>query len=146
MKKMASIIIIIAALILCLIGIIFISSSSKDDNKTVKRNGDSSIVKNTNEGIVKNQKFKDLDFTSTSISYVKGTGSTFKVKVTNNTDNTINVDSIDIILKDKDGNVITTLNTFLGGSIEPMQENLIKTTTKDDLTKAYSVEYKESGM
>ena len=146
MKKMASIIIIKAALILCLIGIIFISSSSKDDNKTVKRNGDSSIVKNTNEGIVKNQKFKDLDFTSTSISYVKGTGSTFKVKVTNNTDNTINVDSIDIILKDKDGNVITTLNTFLGGSIEPMQENLIKTTTKDDLTKAYSVEYKESGM
>lgn len=146
MKKMASIIIIIAALILCLIGIIFISSNSKDDNKTVKRNGDSSIVKNTNEGIVKNQKFKDLDFTSTSISYVKGTGSTFKVKVTNNTDNTINVDSIDIILKDKDGNVITTLNTFLGGSIEPMQENLIKTTTKDDLTKAYSVEYKESGM
>lgn len=146
MKKMASIIIIIAALILCLIGIIFISSSSKDDNKTVKRNGDSSIVKNTNEGIVKNQKFKDLDFTSTSISYVKGTGSTFKVKVTNNTDNTINIDSIDIILKDKDGNVITTLNTFLGGSIEPMQENLIKTTTKDDLTKAYSVEYKESGM
>ncbi len=146
MKKMASIIIIIAALILCLIGIIFISSSSKDNNKTVKRNGDSSIVKNTNEGIVKNQKFKDLDFTSTSISYVKGTGSTFKVKVTNNTDNTINIDSIDIILKDKDGNVITTLNTFLGGSIEPMQENLIKTTTKDDLTKAYSVEYKESGM
>ena len=146
MKKMASIIIIIAALILCLIGIIFISSSSKDDSKTVKRNGDSSIVKNTNEGIVKNQKFKDLDFTSTSISYVKGTGSTFKVKVTNNTDNTINIDSIDIILKDKDGNVITTLNTFLGGSIEPMQENLIKTTTKDDLTKAYSVEYKESGM
>ncbi len=146
MKKMASIIIIIAALILCLIGIIFISSNSKDDNKTVKRNGDSSIVKNTNEGIVKNQKFKDLDFTSTSISYVKGTGSTFKVKVTNNTDNTINIDSIDIILKDKDGNVITTLNTFLGGSIEPMQENLIKTTTKDDLTKAYSVEYKESGM
>ena len=146
MKKMASIIIIIAALILCLIGIIFISSSSKDDNKTVKRNGDSSIVKNTNEGIVKNQKFKDLDFTSTSISYVKGTGSTFKVKVTNNTDNTINIDSIDIMLKDKDGNVITTLNTFLGGSIEPMQENLIKTTTKDDLTKAYSVEYKESGM
>lgn len=146
MKKMASIIIIIAALILCLIGIIFISSSSKDDNKTIKRNGDSSIVKNTNEGIVKNQKFKDLDFTSTSISYVKGTGSTFKVKVTNNTDNTINIDSIDIILKDKDGNVITTLNTFLGGSIEPMQENLIKTTTKDDLTKAYSVEYKESGM
>ena len=146
MKKMASIIIIIAALILCLIGIIFISTSSKDNNKTVKRNGDSSIVKNTNEGIVKNQKFKDLDFTSTSISYVKGTGSTFKVKVTNNTDNTINIDSIDIILKDKDGNVITTLNTFLGGSIEPMQENLIKTTTKDDLTKAYSVEYKESGM
>ena len=146
MKKMASIIIIIATLILCLIGIIFISSSSKDDNKTVKRNGDSSIVKNTNEGIVKNQKFKDLDFTSTSISYVKGTGSTFKVKVTNNTDNTINIDSIDIILKDKDGNVIATLNTFLGGSIEPMQENLIKTTTKDDLTKAYSVEYKESGM
>lgn len=146
MKKMASIIIIIAALILCLIGIIFISSNSKDDNKTVKRNGDSSIVKNTNEGIVKNQKFKDLDFTSTSISYVKGTGSTFKVKVTNNTDNTINIDSIDIILKDKDGNVIITLNTFLGGSIEPMQENLIKTTTKDDLTKAYSVEYKESGM
>ena len=146
MKKMASIIIIIAALILCLIGIIFISSSSKDNNKTVKRNGDSSIVKNTNEGIVKNQKFKDLDFTSTSISYVKGTGSTFKVKVTNNTDNTINIDSIDIILKDKDGNVITTLNTFLGGSIEPMQENLIKTTTKDDLTKAYSVEYKESEM
>lgn len=146
MKKMASIIIIIAALILCLIGIIFISSSSKDDNKTVKRNGDSSIVKNTNEGIVKNQKFKDLDFTSTSISYVKGTGSTFKVKVTNNTDNTINIDSIDIILKDKDGNMIATLNTFLGGNIEPMQENLIKTTTKDDLTKAYSVEYKESGM
>ena len=68
------------------------------------------------------------------------------MKVTNNTDNTINIDSIDIILKDKDGNVITTLNTFLGGSIEPMQENLIKTTTKDDLTKAYSVEYKESGM
>lgn len=146
MKKMASIIIIIAALILCLIGIIFVSSSSKDDNKTIKRNGDSSIVKNTNEGIIKNQKFKDLDFTSTSISYVKGTGSTFKVKVTNNTDNTINIDSIDIILKDKDGNVITTLNTFLGGSIEPMQENLVKTTTKDDLTKAYSVEYKESGM
>lgn len=146
MKKMASIIIIIAALILCLIGIIFVSSSSKDDNKTVKKNGDSSIVKNTNEGIIKNQKFKDLDFTSTSISYVKGTGSTFKVKVTNNTDNTINIDSIDIILKDKDGNVITTLNTFLGGSIEPMQENLVKTTTKDDLTKAYSVEYKESGM
>ena len=50
------------------------------------------------------------------------------------------------LTKDKDGNVITTLNTFLGGSIEPMQENLIKTTTKDDLTKAYSVEYKESGM
>lgn len=146
MKKAVSIIIIVFGLILCLIGLVFLSSNNKDTGKSVKKSGDSSIVKNTNEGIIKNQKFKDLDFTSTSISYVKGTGSTFKVKVTNNTDNVVNIDSIDIILKDKDGNIITTLNTFLGGSIEPMQENLIKTTTKDDLTNAYSIEYKESGM
>lgn len=142
MKNKISIIVIILLLIICLIGIIFVSTNGNNDDNNKK--GESSIVKNTNKGIIKNQKFQNLDFTSTSLSYVKGTGSTFKVKVTNNTKTTINIEAIDIILKDKDGKVITTLYAYLGGNIEPEQENLVRTTSKDDLSKAYTVEYKVS--
>ena len=142
MKNKISIIVIILLMVACLVGALLINSDGKSSNHIkTKKNG---VVENLNKGITKDQKYEELDFTETSLSYVKGTGTTYRVTVTNNTNKVIDIEAIDIILKDKDGNVITTLYGYLGGKIEPLQENSIKTTTKEDLTNAYSVEYKVS--
>lgn len=145
MKK--KIIIIVLFLTIVLLNTYFIllnkkiSGNEEENNKkiTEKNNG---VVKNTNEEVLKDVKVKDLDVTNISISYLKGTGSTYSAKIKNNTDNEINLESFDIVFYDKNDKEITTITVFVGGNFKPNQVNGVKSTVLEDLTKAIKLEYK----
>lgn len=141
-------IIIILILILALISsLLFINDYKKkiekSGKKTTKVNTKTSDVKkNTNENVIKNVNFNNLDITNIDISYVKEVGSTFSAKVKNNTQETINIESFNIVFKDKDNKEISTVTIYVGGNVTKGQENKVKSTVKEDLTNATSVEYK----
>ena len=140
------------AFIILFIVVIFLTMIILDSTNTIdlnvitnsRNNEDKNLVKNTNENVIKDAKLKGLDLTNISLTYLKGTGSTFSVSLTNNTDNIISVESFNITFKDDSGNTIAVIAAYVGGNIDPKQVNSIKVTAKEDLSKAYSVEYSEN--
>ena len=96
-------------------------------------------VVNNNELIVKEQVIDNLRFSDASLIYEKGI-STFKVNITNNGDK-VSPNGLDVIFKNENDTVITTLDgTF--GDIEKDSFIALTLTSDIDLSKAYKVEYK----
>ena len=84
---------------------------------------------------------KQVKFTNTSLVYENNT-SVLETLVTNKSDKTEYLSEFDILVKDKDGNVIVTLTGFIGASIDAGESRVIASTYSEDLTKAASIEYK----
>lgn len=95
-----------------------------------KTNNNELVIK---EQVVGNLKFNDISLTS------KGSSSTFKVTVTNMGEK-ISPEILNIIFKNEDDTVITTLDgTF--GEIDENSFISLTLTSDVDLSKAYKVEY-----
>lgn len=133
-------IITIIAIIILIFGLVLIlkSGTEKNEPKVLSKK---TSKKETNE-VIKDTKIKDLDLTDISITFTKDTGSTYSAKITNNTSETISLESFDVVFKDDNDNIITTITLFVGGDILPKQENIIKSTFLEDVTSATKVEYK----
>ena len=52
------------------------------------------------------------------------------------------IDSFDIVIKDKNSNVLTILKGIVGKNIESNDYTKVITSTFDDLNDMYSIEYK----
>lgn len=98
---------------------------------------------NNNSGIIKDQVFENLDITNVSITIDDKDISTFSADVTNNSDVENNIDTIEIVLKDKDGNILTSLIGYIGLGLKKGDVTKISASTSVDLSKATSVEYKK---
>ena len=96
---------------------------------------------NTNEGVIEDKELNGLNFTNTSLE-VKDNASTLVTSVTNPTSSAIEVRVFDIIVKDKDGNVMTTLQGYVGGEIPAGQTRKITSNVDMNLTDAVTIEYK----
>ena len=130
-------IIVVLAIICILISIIAIALNPKQTSKPKIINN-----KTNKTEVTKDTKIKGLDLTDIAITFSKETGSTYSAKIINNTSETVNIDSFDVIFKDKDDNVLTSITLFVGGDMVPKQENIIKSTFLEDVTSATKVEYK----
>lgn len=142
MKNRTKIVILFLVVILATIIILELTNKINITDIGNEKNN-SNVIKNTNENVIKDAKLKGLDLTNISLSYVKNVGSTFSVTLKNNTNEVINLESFNITLKDENNNTIAVLVAYVGGNIDPKQENSIKVTAKEDISKATSVEYSE---
>ena len=98
------------------------------------------IKVNTNENVIKDQEVEGLTMTNTSLVYENGT-TTLVTEVTNNTKEDYPVKRIKITVKDKEGNIITTLIGTIADTIKPGESRIIDSDTPIDLSEAESIEY-----
>lgn len=98
------------------------------------------VKSNTNTNVIKDQQVEGLSLTNTSLTTTNGQ-STLVTVVSNPTTEKIAVKSFDIIIKDKDGNILITLLGYVGEEIPAGESRTITSSAEIDLTKATSVEY-----
>ena len=110
---------------------------SKKENK---KNEEQLDVKDTNEEITKDREVDGLKLTNTSLTCIEKHW-TLVTKVTNNTGSDYELNEFKIIIKDKDGNIITTLSGYVGGVIPNGSTREINSGTYVDLTNAKKIEY-----
>ncbi len=95
---------------------------------------------NTNEGVIKDQELGDLKFTNTALVMEDGM-SRLTTLVTNNSDEDIQVETFDIIVKDVNGNTIVVLQGYVGGVVPKREIREVVTECSIDLSHATNIEY-----
>ena len=138
MKKIINI-----SLVLMICTLVLTGCGNKTDktNNTTKK--DSEIQVNTNQDVIKDQEVEGIKMTNTSMTTKDGV-TTFQTTVTNNTGSDYKLNEYNILVKDKDGNVIKTIPGYVGSTIKNGESKTLKSTTNADLTGAVSVEYEVS--
>ena len=124
---------------LILVGIIGISLLTGCFKKE-KQETEEPIKVNTNENVIKDQEVEGLKMTNTSLVYENGT-TTLETLVINNTEEDYTINKIKITVKDKEGNVVTTLTGTIADTIKPGESRVIDSDTPMDLSEAGSIEY-----
>lgn len=109
------------------------------DKKVEKEYED--INANTKENIIKDQKVGDLEFTNTSMIEKDGIN-TLTTTIINNSNETKNIQTFKILIKDREGNVVDELLAYVGDDIKPNESKLVTTSITSKLSSAYSIEYK----
>lgn len=110
------------------------NEDKKDDNKTT-------VEVNNNEEVTKDQNIEGITITNTSLVYEDGI-SYLKATVTNNTGSDYELNEYKINVKDNNGNIIVTMPGYVGSVIKNGESKTINTMISEDLSKAYSIEYK----
>ncbi|HPF83720.1 MAG TPA: hypothetical protein PLV83_06135 [Bacilli bacterium] len=95
---------------------------------------------NTNEGVIKDKVVEELTLTNTSLVST-GNSAVLVTKVTNPTNEDKYVKIFNITVKDKDGNIITTLKGYVGGVVPKGESREITSNVDRNLDNAYTVEY-----
>ncbi len=135
MNKKALIIIIVAVLVLLIVGAtLIITNGKKAETKKQKKEVKEAI---TAEGIIKDESYGGLNFTNTTLVNDNGQY-TLSIDVTNPTKADIDLEQVNIVLKDKDGNEIISLLGYIGDPVKPDETRTITSFADADLSKAAS--------
>lgn len=130
MNKKAIIAIIVAVVILVIAGIILLVINNNKKEGTSKE----AI---TTENVIKDEKFGGLDFTNTT--FIKENGQyTISMDVTNPSDKEIDLEEVNIVLKDKQGNEIVTLLGYIGDPMKAKETRVVTSSVSMDLSKVKS--------
>ena len=124
----------IKIILIGIIGLNIITGCFKKEEKKEE------VKVNTNENVIKDQEVEGLKMTNTSLVYENGT-TVLVTEVINEKEEDITVKRIRIKVKDKEGNILTTLIGTIADTIKPGESRTIETETPLDLSKAESVEY-----
>ena len=111
----------------------------KDSNKENETEEKEEIVNEA--GMLPDKEVNGMKLSNASISFVDDV-STFVGEIKNTTDKTIELDVFEIVLKDKDGNVVTSIPAYVTDKLEPGESFPVVATVNMDLTNVYDVEYK----
>ena len=111
---------------------------TKKDNK--KNNAKDDVKVNTEENVIKDQTFEGLTFTNTSLTTTNGV-STLITEVSNSTGEDYTLEEFTITIKNKDGEVITTIPGYVGDVIKNGETRTINSSIDIDLSSASSIEY-----
>lgn len=109
------------------------------DKKTTKKEEIKESV-NTNKEVIEDKVVEDLKLTNTSL-VSKGESDVLVTKVTNDTNEDKEVRIFNIYVKDKDDNIITTLQGYVGGVVPKGESREITSNVDRNLDNAYKVEY-----
>lgn len=130
MNKKAIIAIIVAVVILVIAGIILLVINHNKKEGT----GKEAI---TTENVIKDENFGGLDFTNTT--FIKENGQyTLSMDVTNPSDKEIDLEEVNIVLKDKQGNEIVTLLGYIGDPMKAKETRVVTSSVSMDLSKVKS--------
>ena len=130
MNKKAIIAIIVAVVILVIAGIILLVINNNKKEGTSKE----AI---TTENVIKDEKFGGLDFTNTT--FIKENGQyTISMDVTNPSDKEIDLEEVNIVLKDKQGHEIVTLLGYIGDPMKAKETRVVTSSVSMDLSKVKS--------
>lgn len=141
-KKIVMLGIVICVLILIIV--LFVINSNNNKKNDVKIKNDYGDVKvNTNNGVTGDKKVGDLTFTNTSMIEKNGI-TTLKTTITNNSKDSKYISSFTIYIKDRNDKIITELIGYVGSELGTGESKIITSAITDDITNAYSVEYKEN--
>lgn len=144
MKRDKKKIIILSIIIVILV--IIIALIVKNKNKTVDvpmKNDYGNKNVNTNIGVIEDKKLEDVTFTNTSMIEEDGV-TTLTTTVTNTSKESKYIDSFKIYVKDSNDKVIVELLGYVGATLSPNEQRIIRTLVTDDITNAYSIEYREN--
>ena len=111
---------------------------TKKDNK--KNNAKDDVKVNTEENVIKDQTFEGLTFTNTSLTTTNGV-STLITEVSNSTGSDYTLEEFTITIKNKAGEVITTIPGYVGDVIKNGETRTINSSIDIDLSSASSIEY-----
>ncbi len=131
-KKVMAIAIIIVVIIIALVAAVVLFMGNKETTKTEKESNPTAI---TAAGIVKEETYEGLTFHN--IMLLKDEDGYFHltIDVTNNTDKQIDVEKVNIPLKDEKGRTVITLPGHIGKAMNPGETRTIASSTKTDLSK-----------
>lgn len=106
-----------------------------------KKKADEKRVYNTNSGVVKKQVIEGLEFDNTSLSF-SDNRSIFTTTVTNQALDDIKIKVFYVVVKDKKGNTLTTLEGYIGESLPKGQSRTVQSNVDINLKNAFEVEYR----
>lgn len=122
--------IIVSIISIVLIIVLLKQLPSKTTNVKISKKSD--MIANTSAELIKEEKYEGMTFSNISLISKKGY-STFTADVINTTSETINIKNVNIVLKDKSGNIVTTLLGNIGNPLKPNETRTITASTKGSL-------------
>lgn len=138
-KKILAIIGIVVLLVIIIVAFVCLNKS-KDENVLKENDGP---VANTTPEIVKEFEKNGLTF-SNIVLITEGTTSTMTMDVTNPTDSLISSKAFYVTLKDKDGNILTTLYAYYGNDVPAGETRAVTMQAEMDLSKAKTREISDT--
>ncbi len=123
---------LLVVIVSLVIGLIISFGFEKEKLAANNNNNEQKVVANTEEGVIKEETFQELQFTNISLISENGY-STFTADVTNMGQEDSNVSDVNIVLQDKDGNEVITLRGNIGTTLKPNETRTITAVTKGEL-------------
>lgn len=138
-------IVIFAIIFLLSVVVVVTLASGKDslNDDSEETNGEvvEKFENNINPGVIEDKELDGLKFTNTAL-ICSETSSKLTTVVQNMTNRDIKVRIFDIFVKDKDGDLIVTLQGYVGGEVPGNNAREIVTNVDMNLIDAYDIEYK----
>lgn len=131
-KHKMPLIALLVVIVSLVIGLIISFGFEKEKLAANNNNNEQKVVANTEEGVIKEETFQELQFTNISLISENGY-STFTADVTNMGQEDSNVSDVNIVLQDKDGNEVITLRGNIGTTLKPNETRTITAVTKGEL-------------
>ena len=115
------------------------SNKKKDIINESNKVNESNIKYNTNENFIKDKVSGDISFTNIECVY-DGENSLLKYTITNNGDTNVKLNEYEVVVKDKNEEVLAVLVTILDEEIAPKKSYEAGNAIDIDLTDAYILE------
>ena len=127
-KKVIAIAIIVAVVLIAVIAAIVVLVNK---NKEAEDGVETAI---TAPGIVKAETYEGLKFDNVMLVKTKKGYFTLTMNVTNTTDKTVDIEQVNIPLKNDEGNTVVTLLGNIGEPLKAGESKTITASTKQDLS------------
>ncbi|MBR2840543.1 MAG: FxLYD domain-containing protein [Bacilli bacterium] len=129
--------IILAGILVVLLALtLWFSLKPKDSTKKIAKT-EKEMFAHTDKEIIKEEQLDDLKFSNVTLITENGY-TTFSCDVTNSKDEEVNVENVNIELKDKDGNTVITLLGNIGSSLKPNETRVITASAKGEFKNVVS--------
>ena len=124
---------IVAVLVVTVVSVVMINNN-KGTEKKVKKESKEAI---TEQGIIKDETFGNLNFSNTTL-IKDGDQYTLSMDVTNTTQSEIDIEQVNVNLKDKDGNSVIVLLGYIGDPMKAGETRTVTSSVATDLSKVKS--------
>ena len=133
------IVFVIFVIIIVIITALFLKNKSNDNNEYKKSKVKEGIRYNTNKKVVEDKVVDNIKFTNIECTF-DGNNSLLSYTITNIGNEKVNLGEYEIIVKDKNGNVLANLGPSLNFDLEPNQPYDTGNSINIDISEAYSIE------